>query len=102
LSHSCKPFKYYTRVEVTDSDYSYNMEAFLWWEFIKSKASWLYRPGGYKDNTVRLDGARPPPLVLLILPLPENEVIFELYLTKNVYTLQGIKKLTLDRGAMLC
>jgi hypothetical protein len=64
---------------------AYNMEAFLWWEFIKSKSSWLYRPGDFnKDNTVRLDGARPPPLVLLILPLPENEVIFELYLTKNV------------------
>ncbi len=64
---------------------AYNMEAFLWRELIKSKASWLYRPGDFnKDNTVGLDGARPPPLVLLIPPLPKNEAIFELYLTKNV------------------
>ncbi len=39
-----------------------------------------------KDPTVWIDGARPPLLVLLVLPLPENEFGKVIYLTNSEAT----------------
>jgi len=44
-----------------------------------------------KDPTVWLDGVRPPPLILLVLPLPENEfgkVIMEQHVLKMLTTVR--------------
>ncbi len=45
------------------------------WEFVKSNFLTGFASLGVlnKDPTFWVDGARPPPLVIFVLPLPENE-----------------------------
>jgi hypothetical protein len=58
------------------SDYSHLLSKISSNKSSSNSFFWLALPGQgvlNKDCTVFLHGARPPPLVLLVLPLPENE-----------------------------
>ncbi len=75
------------------------------WKFVKSIFPAAFASQGVlnEDPTARLDRARPPPLVLLVLPLPENE--FDQgarYITGDNLKVVWAEFSTLSQAVLLC